>query len=216
MRDWTETAPIAALWLAWLAYWFIAARDVKPLRREESIGSRLTHVLPLAIGAILLASARLPASWLDDRFLPPSRAIYWAGVMMVAAGLGFAVWARRHLGRNWSGRVGLKQDHELIRTGPYGLVRHPIYSGLLLAILGTAIAFGQWRDTLAFVFIAAAVWRKSRLEERYLAEIFPQDYARYRAQVPALIPRLLHHRPAVSEDSSDTLSERENDGRPKT
>jgi protein-S-isoprenylcysteine O-methyltransferase Ste14 len=188
MRDWIDAAPIAGLWLAWLAYWIIAARNVKPLRRQESVGSRLTHLVPLAIGAVLMASARLPASWLDDRFLPPSRTIYWAGVIMLAAGLGVMVWARRHLGRNWSARVALKQDHELIRTGPYGFVRHPIYSGLLLAILGTAIAFGQWRDALAFMFIAVAVWRKSRLEEEYVAEIFPQDYARYQAQVPALFP----------------------------
>jgi protein-S-isoprenylcysteine O-methyltransferase Ste14 len=194
MREWIDAAPIAGLWLAWLAYWIIAARNVKPLRRQESIGSCLTHLVPLAIGAMLMASARLPDSRLDDRFLPQSRTIYWAGAIMVASGLAFMVWARRHLGRNWSGRVALKQNHELIRSGPYGLVRHPIYSGLLLAILGTAIAFGQWRDAVAFVFIAAAVWRKSRLEERYLAEIFADDYAGYRAQVPALIPCIFHRR----------------------
>jgi protein-S-isoprenylcysteine O-methyltransferase Ste14 len=201
MRDWFDAAPIAGLWLAWLAYWIIAARNVKPLRRQESIGSRLTHLVPLAIGAFLMASARLPDSRLNDRFLPQSWTIYWVGAIMVSAGLAFMVWARRHLGRNWSGWVALKQDHELIRTGPYGLVRHPIYSGLLLAILGTAIAFGQWRDAVAFVFIAAAVWRKSRLEERYLGEIFADDYARYRAQVPALIPSVFHHRPASGPHS---------------
>jgi protein-S-isoprenylcysteine O-methyltransferase Ste14 len=156
----------------------------------------------LAIGAVLLASARLPASWLDYRFLPPSRTIYWAGAIMLAAGLGVMVWARRHLGRNWSARVALKQDHELIRTGPYGFVRHPIYSGLLLAILGTAIAFGQWRDALAFMFIAVAVWRKSRLEEGYLAEIFPRDYARYQAQVPALFPFALPRGAPSGPDSN--------------
>ncbi len=201
MRDLVDAAPIAGLWLAWLAYWIIAARNVKPLRRQESIGSRLTHLVPLGIGAVLMASARFPDSRLDGRFLPSSRAIYWAGALMVAGGLAFMVWARRHLGRNWSSRVALKHDHELIRTGPYALVRHPIYSGLLLAILGTAIAFGQWLDALAFVFIAAAVWRKSQLEERYLGEIFADDYARYRAQVPALIPSLFHHGSASGPDS---------------
>jgi protein-S-isoprenylcysteine O-methyltransferase Ste14 len=202
MRDRVDAAPIAALWLVWLAYWIIAARNVKPLLRQESIGSRLTHLVPLAIGAVLLASARLPASWLDDRFLPPSRTIYWTGAIMVAAGLAFMVWARRHLGRNWSDRVALKQEHDLIRTGPYGLVRHPIYSGLLLAILGTAIAFGQWRDAVALMFIAVAIWRKSRLEEAYLAEIFPQDYARYRARVPALFPFALPRRPPSGPHSN--------------
>jgi protein-S-isoprenylcysteine O-methyltransferase Ste14 len=201
MRDWSEAAPIAFLWLAWLAYWFIAARNVKTTRRQESIGSRLTHVVPLGIGAVLIASARLPASWIDDRFTPRSGTIYWIGVVMVAGGLAFMVWARRHLGRNWSGRVALKQDHELIRTGPYGLVRHPIYTGLLLAILGTAVAFGQWRDTMALVLIAIAVWRKSRLEERYLEEIFP-DYARYRAEVPALVPFVFRSREISGQASA--------------
>ena len=202
MRDWIDAAPIAGLWLAWLAYWIIAARKVKPLRRQESVGSCLTHLVPLAIGAVLLASARLPANWLDDRFLPPSRTIYWAGAIILAAGLGVMVWARRHLGRNWSARVALKQDHELIRTGPYRFVRHPIYSGLLLAILGTAIAFGQWREALAFMFIAVALWRKSRLEEGYLAEIFPRDYARYQAQVPALFPFVLPRGAPSGPDSN--------------
>jgi protein-S-isoprenylcysteine O-methyltransferase Ste14 len=193
MRDWMDAMPIAGMWLAWLAYWIIAARNVKPLRRQESIGSRLTHVVPLAIGALLIGSGQLPAAWLNDRFLPQSRTIYWAGTIMVAAGLAFMVWARRHLGTNWSGRVAIKQDHELIRTGPYALVRHPIYSGLLLSLLGTAIGFGQWRHALAFVFFVAAVWRKSWLEERYIAEMFADDYAHYRARVPALVPSVFHH-----------------------
>jgi protein-S-isoprenylcysteine O-methyltransferase Ste14 len=201
MRDWIDMAPIAGLWLAWLAYWIVAARNVKPPRRQESLSSRLTHVVPLAIGAVLMGSGQLPAAWLNDRFLPQTRTIYWAGTIMVAAGLAFMVWARRHLGTNWSGRVALKHDHELIRTGPYGLVRHPIYSGLLLALLGTAIGFGERRHALAFVFFAAAVWRKSWLEERFLAEIFADDYARYRAQVPALFPSVFHRGSASGPDS---------------
>ncbi len=95
----------------------------------------------------------------------------------------------------------LKHDHELIRTGPYALVRHPIYSGLLLGLLGTVIVFGQWVVAIAFVLIAAAIWRKSRIEERYLAEIFPDDYARYCADVPALVPSFFRHRAAPTANS---------------
>jgi protein-S-isoprenylcysteine O-methyltransferase Ste14 len=217
---WLGAAPFAILWLAWLVYWIIAARNTKPLRRQESIGSRLTHGVPLAIGAFLLVPAGIFGGRLDGRFLPQSQAIYWAGVIMTAAGIAFMIWARRHLAGNWSGRVGLKQDHELICTGPYGLVRHPIYSGLLLALLGTVIAFGQWRGAVAFVFIAVALRRKSRLEERYLAESFSQDYACYRAQVPALIPSIFRQRPVRSESLqeglSESSSERENNGGRKT
>jgi protein-S-isoprenylcysteine O-methyltransferase Ste14 len=150
--------------------------------------------VPIAIGAVLFAWGRLPVHWLDDRFLPPSGAVYSAGTLVLAAGLAFMVWARRTLGRNWSGRVTLKEDHELIRGGPYRLVRHPIYTGLLLALLGTAIAFGQWRDVIALGLITLAVLRKMRVEERFMAESFPADYARYRAEVPALIPFVFHAR----------------------
>ena len=107
---------------------------------------------------------------------------------MLAAGLGFAVWARRCLGRNWSGIVTVKQGHELIRSGPYALVRHPIYTGLLLAILGTASAIGEWRGLIAFVLITAGFVLKLRIEEDFISETFGEQYARYRAEVPALIP----------------------------
>jgi protein-S-isoprenylcysteine O-methyltransferase Ste14 len=200
MRGSLQAAPIAIMWIAWLGYWLIAARDVKPVRRQESLGSRLGYVVPIAIGAVLLASGRLPVHWLDDRFLPPSAAVYWAGTLVLAAGLAFMVWARRTLGRNWSGRVTLKEDHELIRGGPYRLVRHPIYTGLLLALLGTAIAFGQWRDLIALGLITLAVLHKMRVEERFLAESFPPDYARYRAEVPALIPFMFHARRVPQRD----------------
>ena len=189
MPGWIQ-APIAVMWIAWLGYWFLAARNVKPVRRRESAGSRLGFVVPIAIGAILLASAPLPVHWLDGRFLPPSDAIYGAGTTLLAAGLVFMVWARRRLGGNWSGWVTLKEDHELIRSGPYRFVRHPIYAGLLVALLGTAIALGRWRDVIALMFTTVAVLHKMRVEERFLAESFPEDYARYRAEVPALIPFL--------------------------
>jgi protein-S-isoprenylcysteine O-methyltransferase Ste14 len=189
-----QAAPIAVMWIAWLGYWLIVARDVKPVRRQESFGSRLAFVVPIAIGAILLASAGLRLPRFDDRFLPASPAITWAGTILVAAGLAFMVWARRTLGRNWSGRVTLKENHELIRRGPYRLVRHPIYTGLILALLGTALAFGQWRDVIALAFITAAILHKIKVEERFLAESFPGDYARYRAEVPALIPFIFHAR----------------------
>ncbi len=150
--------------------------------------TRLGHVALSALAAALLAFPDRQVSWLDQRFLPGTMVIYWLGLIMLAAGVAFAVWARNYLGRNWSGSVTVKQDHELIRTGPYRFVRHPIYSGLLLAILGTAIAFGEWRGLLAFGLLTGSLLLKLRMEERFMSEIFPNEYARYRAEVPALIP----------------------------
>jgi protein-S-isoprenylcysteine O-methyltransferase Ste14 len=142
------------------------------------------------IAALLMALPRLPIGWLSARFVPASAAIHVLGVILVAAGLGFAAWARVHLGRNWSGDITLKQEHELIRSGPYGLVRHPIYSGMLAAMLGTAIVIGEWRALIALVFFVAAVLRRVSVEQRWLSEIFPDDYSRYRREVPALVPFL--------------------------
>jgi protein-S-isoprenylcysteine O-methyltransferase Ste14 len=114
--------------------------------------------------------------------------VYSLGLLMVIAGLAFAIWARVHLGRNWSGTVTVKENHELIRSGPYAIVRHPIYTGLLLAILGTAIVVGEWRGLLAFCFLTIALVLKLRREERFMEESFPDTYPSYCAQVPALIP----------------------------
>jgi protein-S-isoprenylcysteine O-methyltransferase Ste14 len=181
-------APFAVLWLAWLAYWIIAARNVKPTRRREAYASRLGHTALTVLAAALLAFSRQPFEWLDASFLPETTVAYWLGLLMVAVGLAFAVWARVHLGRNWSGRVTVKEDHELIRSGPYGLVRHPIYTGMLFAILGTAIAFGEWRGLIAFGLLSLSLVLKLRMEERFMRETFGEQYVRYATATPALIP----------------------------
>jgi len=180
--------PFAILWLGWLAYWFVAARDVKATRRHEPRLTRLLHVALIVIAAVLLAFRLDALAWLDERFLPSTVIAYWLGLVMLAAGIAVAVWARRYLGRNWSGTVTVKQDHELVRSGPYRFVRHPIYTGLLLAILGTAVAIGEWRGLIAFALITAGFLLKIRTEERFMSETFADAYARYRAEVPALIP----------------------------
>ncbi|HEY5020018.1 MAG TPA: isoprenylcysteine carboxylmethyltransferase family protein [Steroidobacteraceae bacterium] len=183
---------IPGLWLAWFAYWRICAADVKVARRHESAGSRAAHLVPLLITAVLLVIRTDPdGGWLFRRFLPPSTANFWIGALLTAIGVAFSCWARAHLGRNWSATVTVKQDHELIRSGPYALVRHPIYTGMLLGLLGTAIAIGQWRGVLALLIAFAALWRKLRLEERWMSETFGDSYQRYRAHTAALIPYLL-------------------------
>jgi protein-S-isoprenylcysteine O-methyltransferase Ste14 len=188
-----DQLPLAVLWLAWLAYWFTAARDVKPTRRRESRASRLLTTA-LTIPAAALFALRGPwFHWLGARFLPDTAISYRIGLLMVVSGLAFAVWARVHLGRNWSGTVTVKEDHELIRSGPYGIVRHPIYTGLLLAILGTAFVFGEVRGLLAFALLTTALSLKLRREERFMQESFPDTYPSYRAQVPALIPFAPRH-----------------------
>jgi protein-S-isoprenylcysteine O-methyltransferase Ste14 len=182
---------VPCLWFIWCLYWLISAGNVKAAVRMEGAASRAAHVIPLAVAGILLASPNLPASWLYVRFVEWTPLMYFLGAGLAAGGLAFAIWARWVLGRNWSGTVTLKQDHELIRGGPYRCVRHPIYSGLLLGILGTTIAQGQWRGLLALAIVFVAFWGKLRREERWLAEIFGAEYAAYRNEVAALIPFVL-------------------------
>jgi protein-S-isoprenylcysteine O-methyltransferase Ste14 len=180
-------ALIGVLWLAWIVYWTVSALNAKTTQRRESRASRAAHVLPLVIGAGLLGW-HVWGPWLEQRLWPRSLTAYWIGVALLLAGLAFAVWARAHLGRNWSGSVTVKEGHELIRSGPYAWVRHPIYTGLITAVLGTAIASGTLRAALGFLIITVALLRKLRTEERFMQETFPDEYPGYRASVPALIP----------------------------
>jgi protein-S-isoprenylcysteine O-methyltransferase Ste14 len=143
------------------------------------------------IASILLSIPPIPGGGFPfSRFLPPAFDGYWLGVTLIVAGLAFSVWARRHLGRNWSGTVQVKQDHQLICTGPYRFVRHPIYTGILLAFLGTAIVDGPWWGILAVVVGFGSFWRKLTLEERFMRETFGSAYEEYRARTAALIPYL--------------------------
>jgi protein-S-isoprenylcysteine O-methyltransferase Ste14 len=107
---------------------------------------------------------------------------------MTAVGLIFAVMARLYIGTNWSPLIQVKEGHELIQTGPYAVVRHPIYTGLMLATLGTAITYGELSGFLGFVMIVAAWGYKSRLEESAMAEQFGTKYETYRAHVKGLVP----------------------------
>jgi protein-S-isoprenylcysteine O-methyltransferase Ste14 len=177
------------VWEAWALYWLVSAIGNKATQRREPLSSRLAYVLPLVIGGVLLAWRRLPwADVLSLRLWPRSLILYWIGLAVLVAGLGFSVWARVHLGRNWSGAVTVKQGHELIRTGPYAYVRHPIYTGILTGVLGTVICSGTLRAALAFVIIAVALTRKLRAEEILMRETFPDQYQKYCEEVPALVP----------------------------
>jgi protein-S-isoprenylcysteine O-methyltransferase Ste14 len=180
--------PIQALWLLWLAGWVVGGWRTKRVVRTESAASRLSHVIPLGLGAVLLMFRRAAGPLLAMRMFPYATWTYWVAAALVFVGLLVAAWARIHLAGNWSGTVTLKQDHSLTRTGPYRFVRHPIYTGLLIAILGSAIATGEWRGLVAFALITLSFLRKIAIEERFLTTQFGDAYVRYRAEVPALVP----------------------------
>ena len=187
---------ILRIWCAVGVVWLIAAFASKKTERREAVGSRVLHMVLMVASLALLfpslpLSSRLPMGPLARRFIPASPSIVWAGLALTVAGCAFAVWARLLLGSNWSSSVTVKQDHQLIRSGPYTIVRHPIYSGFLLGMLGTALALGEWRGIagLALAFIG---WRmKSRREEAFMAAQFGAEYAQYGREVKALVPFVL-------------------------
>ena len=175
-----------AKWLGCGLYSVIAGLRAKATRwRENWLSRALDAGLLLVATILMLAGHRLP-SLLCARFLPPGPAMPAMGAALTALGLGFAIWACVHLGRNWSGTVTLKADHALIRTGPYRRVRHPIYSGALLALAGTVLAVGEC-GVIAFALVFLAVLRRVRVEEKHLRASFP-DYDHYRRETAALIP----------------------------
>ncbi|WP_343718272.1 isoprenylcysteine carboxylmethyltransferase family protein [Inquilinus sp.] len=181
---------IIGLWVAWFVYWHLAAFGTKPAQRRESVASRLSHIIPLVLAAWLFIRPGMAGPALGAPILPRAGGFDIAGALLVAAGLGFAVWARLHLAGNWSGTVTLKQDHELVRSGPYALVRHPIYTGLLLAAVGTVVAIDRWSALVALALMAAAFLRKIVIEERFMAEAFGPAYADYSRGTARLVPYL--------------------------
>src|SRR5258708_562803 len=131
---------IAGLWLLWAAYWMASARRTKQSAQAEATPSRLMHLALLTAAFALLALPAFEIGFLQWRLLLSRVVAFVTGVVLEALGLGFSVWARVHLGQYWSGTIDIKPEHQLISGGPYAFVRHPIYTGLVLAFLGTALA----------------------------------------------------------------------------
>jgi protein-S-isoprenylcysteine O-methyltransferase Ste14 len=180
---------IDALWLLFGAYWLVSALKRKKTKRRETILQRFGYTLPLGLAFYFLYQPHPLYGWLRVRFLPAGPAGEWLGVVLTGGGIAVAFWARWHLGTNWSGVVTLKQGHELIRTGPYRAIRHPIYTGILLALLGTAISFGEMRALLAVAIAWLSFYIKARREELFLSQEFGPSFAEHKQSTGMFLPR---------------------------
>jgi protein-S-isoprenylcysteine O-methyltransferase Ste14 len=182
------------LWAAFGLYWFAAAaRGRSAAGTEHQTGEphffRVVRLSILATTFALLFWQRLAIGFLGRPFVPEFPALDYAGFVATLAGLGVATWARIHLGRNWSDKVVIQAGHQLIRTGPYARLRHPIYSGVLLGVLGTAVVLGQWRGAIAFLLLLTNYAVKARKEDRILAESFGQQFQEHKQRAGFLLPQ---------------------------
>ena len=178
---------VVALWAVWELYWGISARGVKRAASKEPFLSRLPVLIALITGTACMLVPEWISPYLARPFLPQGGVFFYLGYAILVSGLSLGIWARRVLGRNWSGRVIIKEEHELVTSGPYCWVRHPIYSGALLICAGSAIALG-WIGGLVTVTLFTGVFvHKIRLEERMLTGHFGDAYVQYRKKTNALI-----------------------------
>ena len=179
------------IWIVLCIFWILAATVQKRTIRRQSIASRLLQVAILFLGVAPLFLHPFRVGLLGESFFTGRLILRMIGLLFTLAGAALAIWARIALGTNWSGLVTVKENHALITDGPYTWVRHPIYSGLLLALLGTALVQGKVVYLIVISLAAVALWVKLRTEERFMYETFGEEYRYYHQNVKALIPHVL-------------------------
>ena len=176
------------LWIVLSVYWELAARHASQPATRESGASRALHLALVGAGQLVLL---LPIPGLRARWVAPLPAVIAVGLAIEVAAVAFSIWARRTLGRHWSGAITTKVGHELIRSGPYRWVRHPIYTGMFALSIGTALVSGEMHTLVGFALLIVAFARKIALEERLLARTFGAEWQDYRATTKAVVPGIL-------------------------
>ena len=182
---------ISYCWFLFAVIWLIAAFWTKRSGYKESRWQRLGYVIPILVGGYLVFKGQRLSESLNLRVIPHVDALAWTGVVLCLAGLALCIWARFTLGRNWSGVVTFKGGHELITRGPYALVRHPIYTGLLTMLVATVIVLGHVAGIIALPLVFVSIWIKLRHEEKLMLQKFPDQYTAYQRRVKRLIPFIL-------------------------
>jgi protein-S-isoprenylcysteine O-methyltransferase Ste14 len=182
---------INAVWLLVAIYWAVGAVRAKPTVKRESTLSSALHVVIGCAAVLLVWDPATGIGFLGHRITSAAGWVQWLGLAVTVGGCALAIWARACLGSNWSAMVTVKENHELILRGPYAVVRHPMYSGFLLAIAGTAIAVGEIRAFIGLGLAFIAFFLKSAAEEQFMREEFSDEYARYSQRVRRLIPFIL-------------------------
>jgi len=177
------------LWWLLLLVWVVMRFGIKPTKRREGWGQYARHVLAVAVGFWLLFGSGTNGGWFDQRWLPDVPTAWGAGLLLTAAGVAASIWARGTLGKNWSSAVTLKADHQLIRHGLYRRIRHPIYSGILLGMIGTAMILGRLRGLVGCVVVFGAFYVKARREEQFLRQEFGKEFEEHTRRTGMFLPK---------------------------
>jgi protein-S-isoprenylcysteine O-methyltransferase Ste14 len=178
----------AAIWIVMIVYWSISARNIRPVAKAEDAKISQRRQLLLNFAILMLF---VPVPGLTRQFLAPTRSAVATGFTVQAGSALFYFWTKQYLGRFWSSAVAIMKDHQLVRSGPYRVIRHPLYTGMLGMFAGTAIVSGQYHALIGAALGVAAYWGKIRIEERALSEAFGTEYDDYKRHSSALIPWLL-------------------------
>ena len=176
-------------WGIWAIWWLAMAFFSKSTKRRENVMQRLEHILPAMVGFLLIFREGFGGTWLARPIFEAGPAVLLICVAVTIFGLLFAVWARLTLGANWSGTITIKTNHQLIRRGPYRWIRHPIYTGMLAALLAVAITQGLWSGLVGFALVFFALFRKARREELFLSQEFGDGFVEHRQHTGMFLPR---------------------------
>jgi protein-S-isoprenylcysteine O-methyltransferase Ste14 len=187
---------VLGFWIIFVVYWFISSSSVKPVERTSGWlgGNWYTLLFLLGFGFMIgfrpLARLGIPLGTLAFSLIPHTVIIALLAVILLATGLVIAIAGRRMLSGNWSSQVAIKEGHELITTGLYGYIRNPIYAGILLMTLGTALSIGTLGAGIGFLVVVLGLYLKLSDEEHILARHFGETYTSYKEHTRALIPFL--------------------------
>jgi len=171
-------------WILVSIYWAVEAK----VNSQTNFRFEITSLAKLMFSFLIIYLPLLTGGWLAKELYASNNLMSVIGVTLCGLGIGFAIWARNALGRNWSGKIMIQKEHSLVQSGPYSLARHPQYTGLLLALLGTALVLGQLLGFVWTLLLMVGITAKSRQEEKILANEFPDEYLKYKQKVKLIIP----------------------------
>lgn len=176
-------------WLMLMLYWFFAGMHTKITVKKETGANRILYLVLMVAAFALVYESRLKTGLLGEKFMRPNVYTEWVGLVIHLSAISLAIAGRWKLGGNWSGRVTVKQDHELIQSGPYAFTRHPIYTGIFFGLVGGVIVQGEVRGLIALVLLFVALHVKMVKEEELMKYLFP-TYMDYAKKTKKIIPLL--------------------------